>query len=101
MKKFKRLIMLTAIFVMLFGINVNANDEADTNDKEIGRVFDVDDIMLNVLGGLLGYLLYRMIHNLKDKLPAFLKNNLFYNIIVTIIIGIILFYIFNVLGVVL
>lgn len=43
MKKFKRLIMLTAIFVMLFGINVYANDEADTNDKEIIEVQSLDE----------------------------------------------------------
>lgn len=64
----------------------------------IGRVFDVDDILLNILGGISGYLLYRGIHTLKDKLPKFLKNDLFYNIIVTIIIGMIIIYIFNVLG---
>ncbi len=66
----------------------------------IGRVFDVDDILLNVIGGLLGYFIYRFINKIKDSLPKFLKNDIFYNIVVTIIMIGITFYIFNVLGVV-
>ncbi len=66
----------------------------------IGRVFDVDDILLNVCGGLLGYFIYRIIDNIKDKLPKFLKNTIFYNIIVVILMLLIMFYIFNVLGIV-
>lgn len=66
----------------------------------IGRVFDVDDILLNVIGGILGYLIYRILHNIKEKLPNFLKNNIFYNILVTILLILIIIYIFNLLGVV-
>ena len=66
----------------------------------IGRVFDVDDILLNVVGGILGYYVYRLINNFKDILPNFLKNQIFYNIIVTIVICLIVLYLFNVLGVV-
>lgn len=66
----------------------------------IGRVFDVDDILLNIVGGLLGYLVYRLLHNFKEKLPNFLKNNIFYNLLVTILLILIMFYIFNILGVV-
>lgn len=66
----------------------------------IGRVFDVDDILLNVIGGIFGYLIYRLLHNLKEKLPNFLKNSIFYNMLVTILLIIIVLYILNVLGVV-
>lgn len=65
----------------------------------IGRVFDVDDIMLNILGGLVGYYIYRLIYNFKDKLPNILKNNIFYNIIVSIILCLIFMYIYKILGV--
>ena len=65
----------------------------------IGRVFDVDDILLNVCGGLLGYFVYRFLNNIKEKLPNVLKNQIFYNIIVTIIVIIIVMYIFRVLEV--
>lgn len=66
----------------------------------IGRVFDVDDMMLNVCGGMLGYFIYRLIHKFKDKLPHFLKNDLFYNIVTTVIMGIILIYIVSILEVI-
>ncbi|MBP3766277.1 MAG: VanZ family protein [Bacilli bacterium] len=66
----------------------------------IGRVFDVDDILLNVIGGFLGYLVYRLLHNFKEKLPNFLKNNIFYNILVTFLLFLIVCYILNILGVV-
>ena len=65
----------------------------------IGRVFDVDDILLNVLGGLLGYFLFRLFLNIKDKLPNFLKNTVFYNIVTTSVVCLIVYYLFNVLGV--
>ena len=70
----------------------------ETTQLIIGRVFDVDDILLNVLGGLAGYCIYKIVHTFKNKLPNFLKNEIFYNIVVTIIIGLIVFYIYNVLG---
>lgn len=49
----------------------------------IGRVFDVDDILLNVLGGLTGYFIYRLFNNLVRRVPA-LKSKLFLNIITLI-----------------
>lgn len=64
----------------------------------IGRVFDVDDILLNVIGGLLGYLIYKIIIKIKDKLPKFLRNEIFYNIFVILIVGLICSYIYYILG---
>ena len=61
---------------------------------------DVDDIFLNIIGGLFGYFIYRLLHNFKEKLPNFLKNNMFYNILVTCLLVFIIFYVLNVLGVV-
>jgi glycopeptide antibiotics resistance protein len=60
----------------------------------IGRVFDIDDLMLNLIGGLMGFYLYRILHNLKEKLPRFLKHDLFYNVIVVILLGILIWYIY-------
>ena len=65
----------------------------------IGRVFDVDDILLNILGGLFGYLLYRILHNIKDKLPRIFKNEIFFNILVTILLIAIVVYLYHILGV--
>ena len=58
----------------------------------IGRVFDVDDIMLNVLGGIIGYILFLFSNKIYDKLPRVFKSLWFLNIIFIILF--ILFIIF-------
>ncbi len=56
----------------------------------IGRVFDIDDILLNLLGGYLGYLIYYWIGRLAEKLPNIFKSEKFLNIVsIIILIGII------------
>lgn len=56
----------------------------------IGRVFDIDDIILNLLGGYFGYLLYYWAFKLYEKLPSVFKSEVCLNIVATIIlIGII------------
>lgn len=40
----------------------------------IGRVFDVDDILLNVIGGMLGYVVYIVISKIGDIFPIFKKE---------------------------
>jgi len=67
----------------------------ETIQLYIGRVFDIDDIILNIVGGFIGYLLYIFLNKIKDKLPSFLKNNWFLNIIIIIIIILVIIYVFN------
>ena len=52
----------------------------------IGRVFDIDDIMLNLLGGYLGFLAYYLLCKLWEKIPNVLKSELVLNIISIIIL---------------
>lgn len=61
----------------------------------IGRVFDIDDIILNIIGGLLGYLIYRIADLTRDKLPKILKNEWFYNIISVLLILLCILYLGN------
>ena len=57
----------------------------------IGRVFDVDDIILNVIGGIFGYYIYHGLSILGDKAPSVLKNEWFLNVVsILILIGIII-----------
>lgn len=65
----------------------------------IGRVFDVDDILLNVLGALLGYSVYRLLLAARTYLPNFLKTSVFYNTVAIFILLLILGYLYKVLGV--
>lgn len=56
----------------------------------IGRVFDVDDIILNILGGLLGYLIYFVLRRIAEHLPSFTKREWFLNTLaIVIFIGLI------------
>lgn len=68
----------------------------ETTQYKIGRVFDIDDIFLNVIGGILGYIIYKIIINFKNKLPSSLQKEFIYNIIVFVIMLIILLYLMGV-----
>jgi len=57
----------------------------------IGRVFDVDDIILNVIGGVAGFFVYHLLSYIGDRLPSVFKNEWFLNIVsVIILIGVII-----------
>jgi glycopeptide antibiotics resistance protein len=65
----------------------------------IGRSFDVDDIILNVAGSIIGMLLYFALKKVKRHSPEFLQKDRLYNIVCIIIIAVFLYYIFRVVGV--
>ncbi len=51
----------------------------------IGRVFDVDDILLNIVGAMLGFGFYNFLSFIESHLPNFLKKTWIYNIIIAVI----------------
>lgn len=56
----------------------------------IGRVFDVDDILLNLAGGLLGFVVYTSLQKVGNSVPRVFKSEWFLNIIsIIILLGII------------
>jgi len=61
----------------------------------IGRTFDIDDVILNTLGGTFGYLLYRLIEKIKIKMPKIFKTDGFINFFVILILIIIIFSLFG------
>ncbi len=70
----------------------------ETIQKSIGRVFDVDDIILNIIGGIVGFLLFKLIYFLKAKSPEFLKKDIIYNIIIVVIMVLMIAYMFGIIG---
>ncbi len=64
----------------------------------IGRTFDIDDIILNVAGGIIGFLIYIAITAIQKHLPSLFKSDLFYNILSIIVIVIIIAYISQFVG---
>ncbi len=71
----------------------------ETTQLVIGRVFDVDDIMLNLLGGILGFYLYHFVTSIKNHLPKKLKRAWFYNIVVIVFLTVVFFYLYQLLKV--
>ena len=67
---------------------------------KIGRSFDIDDIILNILGTIIGYLIYIGFSAIKRHLPNALTSDTFYNIITIILIILFGIYIFGYWGVV-
>ena len=63
----------------------------ETTQLLIGRVFDIDDIFLNIIGGLFGYFIFKIIYKIK-----FLKKESIYNIIISVVLILIILYLLGV-----
>ncbi len=57
----------------------------------IGRTSDVDDIILNVLGGVVGYFICKIIMYIYTKLPKIMQNDKFLNILSLTVILVIIY----------
>ncbi len=62
----------------------------------IGRVFDIDDIILNIIGGMIGFLIYITIKKIGDSLPKVFRSNIFLNILSVLLVLILTAYIWMV-----
>ena len=79
----------TKPFLTLF-LTIVASVSIEVVQMSIGRVFDVDDIILYVIGGMIGYLGYFILVKIGEKTPKVLKSEWFLNILsVIILIGLI------------
>ena len=85
------------IVAVILGIITSVTIE--TTQLQIGRVFDIDDIILNVFGVVIGFLIYRFLEGIRGKLPGILKHPLFYNFIVIVMLGLMGLYLFNLIKV--
>ncbi len=66
---------------------------------QIGRSFDIDDIILNVCGAIIGFLLYIGLCAIKKHLPKFLQKDFVYNIICIVFTVLIILYFLKVMGI--
>lgn len=57
---------------------------------QIGRAMDIDDILLNVVGAIIGFLAFVALRAIKKHLPTFLKKDSFYNLICIVLILLVL-----------
>lgn len=63
----------------------------------IGRSFDVDDIILNVFGSIIGFLLFISLNAIRTHLPKILRKDWFLNIISIGILVIIIIYLIKII----
>lgn len=61
----------------------------------LGRVFDIDDIILNLVGGIVGFLIYVGLDAIKNKIKLF-KNDTILDILIIIILVLVMLYSFNI-----
>ena len=64
----------------------------ETTQLLIGRVFDIDDILLNIVGSTIGFVICYSLYKFNDHLPNILKKPIVYNIILLLILGIFMAY---------
>lgn len=67
-------------------LTIIASVSIETVQLVIGRVFDVDDIILNLLGGIFGYVIYKILKGIGEKLPKFCHSEWFLNVLAIIIL---------------
>lgn len=65
---------------------------------QIGRSFDIDDILLNVVGSIIGFLLFIGLTAIKKHLPRFFQSDLFYNLLCVVLFIIVFVYFTRVIG---
>ncbi|MGN0973476.1 MAG: VanZ family protein [Bacilli bacterium] len=81
-------------FLPAFMLISLASLSIETTQLVIGRVFDVDDILLNIVGGLIGFYIYRLLDKVGDILPSVFKSTIFLNIVVTLLLVFLVVYVF-------
>lgn len=68
--------------------------------RRIGRCFDIDDIILNTIGCMLGYIIYKLFDKIANHLPKFLRSDWFKNLICIIITICIVIYLMKVMAII-
>ena len=72
-------------FFKALGLIFAASLSIEFTQLLIGRVFDVDDILLNVIGGMIGYFIYNILRKLVNRFK-FLKNEIVLNVLTVLVL---------------
>lgn len=63
----------------------------------IGRTFDIDDIILNVVGGIVGFLIYTALNAIRNHMPKFLQRDWFYNLLSVLLLIALILYVYKII----
>ena len=69
----------------------------ETVQLKIGRSFDIDDIILNIAGAIIGYFVYIAFDAIYKHLPKILQKDFIYDVISLIILTMFILYAANIL----
>lgn len=76
-------------------LTIIASLTIETVQYYIGRVFDIDDIILNLVGGIVGFLIFIGIDAIRSKIKIF-RNDTVLDILIILILAIVIIYSFNI-----
>lgn len=68
-KAHKTNILITSLITFLTSLSI------ETIQMFIGRSFDIDDILLNLVGGMIGFIIYHITHLIYKHIPDEYKTN--------------------------
>ena len=76
--------------IPILSLTVITSLTIESTQLMIGRVFDIDDILLNIVGGVLGHYLYILILKIGDMCPRVLQREWFLNLVsIILLVGLI------------
>ena len=67
-------------------VSVITSTVIEFTQLKIGRTFDIDDIFLNLIGGMIGYLMFFIIDKFEHKFPDTFNTILFKNIVTILLL---------------
>ncbi len=80
----------SAILTMIISITI------EVVQLNIGRTFDIDDVILNTCGGIVGSMVYNISENISKYLPKIFKTDGFINFAVVVVLILVIIFLFNV-----
>lgn len=77
-----------------FALTLLSSLSIEFTQMVIGRSFDVDDIFLNCIGGIIGYFIYKILNKIGDMIPKIFKSKIFLNIFTVVLLIALVVYLF-------
>jgi len=82
----------------ILAVSIISSLTVEVVQLQIGRSFDIDDILLNVTGAIAGFLLYIGLCAIKKHLPKFLQRDFVYNVVCILFAIVIIVYFLKFMG---
>lgn len=82
----------------ILAVSIISSLTVEVVQLQIGRSFDIDDVLLNVTGAIAGFLLYIGLCAIKKHLPKFLQRDFVYNVVCILLAIVIVVYFLKFMG---